>query len=202
MRVHHTSFVQDTVNYALQIKLFKKVDWQVYIAWVGLMLGLLLSTLGFVWFGVANGAPIPSYAWNVPIGVFIFAVAISFDTIGHRTTYAEELKRGEQLVHHITIFAGITSCLLLSACYNYPEFLEIPALVMVGMSIIYSLIDEALHWNRYMRGVSDRVEMWSHFFIFLGHFIFVLTWSKWYMTGYAGVPETLAAMREAGLIFF
>lgn len=186
------SFWQDTLIYVGRVKEFARVDWLAYIAWVGLMLGLLFSVTGFVLFGWANGVQFPAYVWNVPIGVFIFVVAIAFDTIGHRTVYKAELLKGEALVHHITIFAGITSVLALCLAYHYPEFWRLPALVLVALAIFYSMIDEALHWRRYLIRQSDRVEMWSHFFIFLGHILMSLAWWHWFEQGYPGVKETLS----------
>jgi len=186
------TFWQDTVEYAAEIRNFDRHDWIVYILWVGLMSGLLFSTAGFVLLGHFNGVEYPAYVWNVPIGTFIFIGAIAFDTIGHRTRYKEQLKKGEELVHHITIFAGISSCILLCLAYTYPVFLKFPALSLIALSIFYSVIDEALHWHRYMTGHSDRVEMWSHFFIFLGHTIMILAWYHWFSEGYPGVKETLA----------
>ena len=41
---------------------------------------------------------------------------------------------------------------------------------------------------------SDRVEMWSHFFIFVGHLIMVVAWSQWFLDGYPGVAETVATL--------
>ncbi len=195
------TFWQDTVAYARQIWQFDRTDWKVYFAWVGLMLGLLFSVTGFVVIGHLNGADFPSYVWNVPLGTFIFVGAISFDTIGHRTAYKEELKKGESLVHHITIFAGITSVLVLCMCYHFPEFFKIPAISLIALSIFYSMIDEALHWHRYLNKNSDRVEMWSHFFIFLGHTIMVLSWWHWFDQGYPGVKETVTAMQRLGLLW-
>ncbi len=185
------SFWADTVDYAMEMKNFTKQDWLVYTIWIGLMAGLLFSTAGFVLLGHANGVDYPAYVWNVPIGVFIFIGAIAFDTIGHRTRYKEVLAKGEALVHHITIFAGITSCLLLCLAYSYPIALKIPCIAMIALSIFYSMIDEGLHWHRYLTQNSDRVEMWSHFFIFLGHSIFILSWYMWFADGYPGVRETL-----------
>ena len=43
------------------------------------------------------------------------------------------------------------------------------ASVLIALSILYSVIDEALHWRRYLRQDSDPVEMWSHVGIFIGH---------------------------------
>jgi hypothetical protein len=186
-----TSFLSETIIYMVQVKQFNRSDWVAYIAWVGLMMGLLFATAGFVLVGWNGGVHYPSYVWNVPIGTFIFVAAISFDTIGHRTTYKEELKKGEALVHHITIFAGISSCLLLCLAYTFPIALEVPSLVMISLSIFYSVVDEALHWRRYLNGYSDRVEMWSHFFIFVGHTLMILSWWKWFKAGYPGVSETL-----------
>ncbi|MBC7742020.1 MAG: hypothetical protein H7061_07480 [Bdellovibrionaceae bacterium] len=195
-----TSFIEETAVYARRINEFDKTDWKVYIVWVGLMYGLFFAVLTFLLAGHFAGVTYPAYVWNIPIGVFIFATAISFDTIGHRTVYKEFLKKGEELVHHITIFAGITSTLLLCVAYHFPNFLRIPALVMVGLSIFYSIVDEALHWHRYLVKSSDRVEMWSHFFIFVGHLIMIVAWWKWFDEGYPGVAETVA--RNAFLNIF
>jgi hypothetical protein len=188
------NFLLETYVYVSRIQQFNKNDWFTYISWIGLMFGLFFSTAGFVWLGSTMGVEYPTYVWNVPIGTFIFVAAIAFDTIGHRTIYKEELKKGEALVHHITIFAGVTSCLLLCMAYSFPVFLRIPSLVMIALSILYSLIDEALHWRRYLNGFSDRVEMWSHFFIFVGHLLMILSWWQWFDEGYPGVKETLQFM--------
>jgi len=191
MKAATRSFAMDTWIYARQMRLFKKDDWIAYIAWIGLMLGLLFSVSGFTLVGWWNGVEYPSYVWNVPFGTAIFIGAIAFDTIGHRTAYKEELKKGENLVHHITIAAGISSIVLLCLAYHNADAFRIPALSMVALSIFYSVIDEALHWRRYLGGHSDRVEMWSHFFIFVGHTIMSLSWYYWFDHGYAGVAETL-----------
>lgn len=183
--------IRDTYIYISRIKMFDRTDWIAYIAWVGLMSGLFFATSGFVLTGYLHGIIYPAYVWNLPIGTFIFVGAIAFDTIGHRTVYKDELKKGEALVHHITIFAGITSCLLLCLAYSYPNFFYIPSLVMISLSIFYSVVDEALHWRRYLNGYSDRVEMWSHFFIFVGHLLMILSWWKWFTAGYPGAKETL-----------
>ncbi len=185
------SFPNDVWTYAKQIRLFDRTDWWVYFGWIGMMLGLLGSICGFFIVGWYHGVTYPAYLWNLPIGTGIFVVAISFDTIGHRTTYKEALKTGESLVHHMTIFAGVTSCLLLCLAYQFRDLLTIPAYVMVFLSMMYSVIDEAMHWVRYARGDSDRVEMWSHFFIFVGHIIMMVTWCYWFYQGYPGVAETL-----------
>lgn len=184
-------FVQETWIYASRVKQFESKDWLAYFLWVGLMSGLLFATAGFTLLGAYQGVEFPAYVWNVPIGTAIFVGAIAFDTIGHRTIYKEELLKGEALVHHVTIFAGISSCLLLCLAYHWPIFLRWPAIVMIVLSIFYSMIDEALHWRRYLHGHSDRVEMWSHFFIFVGHLIMILSWWQWFSEGYPGVAETL-----------
>lgn len=187
-------FWSETVIYASRVSQFGSRDWLAYIAWVGLMSGLFFAIAGFTFMGAYHGVEYPAYVWNMPIGTAIFVGAIAFDTIGHRTVYKEELQKGEALVHHVTIFAGISSCLLLCLAYHWPVFLRWPALVMVALSIFYSGIDEALHWRRYLSGHSDRVEMWSHFFIFVGHLLMILSWWQWYSEGYPGVKETLAAL--------
>lgn len=188
------TFLADVVIYASRMSQFARVDWHVYFAWVGLMLGLMGAVGGFLLFGHLNGVHYPAYVWNVPFGTFVFAVAISFDTIGHRTVYKEELARAEALVHHITIAAGISGTVMLCLCYTYPDFFRIPAICLIALSVFYSVIDEAMHWGRFVRGLSDRVEMWSHFFIFVGHTIQVVSWVYWLEKGYPGVAETLKAM--------
>ena len=190
-KVNHEYFLKDVWAYASQVKQFTRTDWLIYIAWVGLMMGLLISICSFIGVGWYHGVRYPDYVWNLPLGTFIFIGAIAFDTIGHRTAYKVELKKGEELVHHITIFAGITSCVLMTAAYNHRDFLRIPAIAMTLLAVFYSMIDEALHWRRYLSGYSDRVEMWSHFFIFTGHFIMMMAWYYWFDQGYPGVAETL-----------
>lgn len=185
------SFARDTLIYASQMKKFNTDDWWAYVAWVGLMFGLLLSVTGFVFVGWRAGVHYPDYVWSIPLGTAVFIGAIAFDTIGHRTTYKEDLKKGEALVHHMTIFAGITSVVLLCLAYRFPEAIRIPALTLTALSIFYSVVDEAMHWQRFMAGRSDRVEMWSHFFIFLGHTTMILAWWYWFDHGYPGVAETL-----------
>lgn len=190
----NTHFIQDVFTYVARVKEFRFDDWLSYAAWVGLMLGLLFSTSYFVLFGHFHEVTYPGYVWAIPIGIVIFVGAIAFDTIGHRTIYKEELLKGEALVHHITIFAGITSIVVLTIGYTHPSFCRYPAMTLIGLAIFYSVIDEAMHWRRYVQKYSDRVEMWSHFFIFLGHIIMSLAWWRWFDDGYPGVKETLIAM--------
>lgn len=193
-----SSFLKDVYIYGSQVRLFSGADWKNYCSWVGLMIGLLFSVSGFLGIGAFHGVIYPAYVWNIPLGTFIFVGAISFDTIGHLTAYKEELKKAEALVHQITIFAGITSIVVLCAAYHFPVFLKIPALTLVALSIFYSVIDEGMHWHRYLNLKSDRVEMWSHFFIFLGHTIMVLSWWKWFEAGYPGVQDTLIYLPKVG----
>lgn len=185
------SFVRETVAYANQARSFGAKDWLAYAAWVGLMLGLFFSISIFLTLGVTHGVHYPEYVWNVPIGAGMFVLAIAFDTIGHRTTYKEELEKGEALVHQITIFAGVASVVCLCLAYTHPALMRIPALTFTVLSFVYSLIDEALHWRRYLSLKCDRVESWSHFFIFVGHLIMMLGFWTWFEDGYPGVRETL-----------
>lgn len=181
--------------YFANIRSFRRDDWIVYVAWVGLMLGLVASTSGFLLFGRANGARFPGEAWLVPVGASIFAVSIAVDTIGHRTVYREFLRGGEALVHHITIACGVGACVLLCAAYDHRATCWIPAMVLTVLSMIYSLVDEGFHWRRYVSGQSDPVEMWSHVGILVGHTTMMLAWWAWFFGGYVGVAETVAAMR-------
>ena len=179
------------LTYVGRVREFDRTDWLVYVAWVGLMLGLVFATGGFVLLGHLGGAPLPGEAYLVPVGAAIFTLSIAIDTIGHRTIYKQEIKRAEGLVHGITIFCGIGSCILLCAAYKYRSALWVPAMVLTVLSLIYSLIDEAFHWRRYVSAFSDRVEMWSHVGIFVGHSVMMVAWWSWFFQDYAGVAETL-----------
>ncbi len=184
-------FFDDFKTYVGRVGLFNGKDWLVYIIWNGLMFGLLIVVSSFLYLGFKNGVQYPNYVWNIPIGIFCFVIAIAIDTIGHRTIYKEVLKQGEALIHHMTIFSGITSVVLLCLAYSHSEIVRIPALVFIFLSVVYSFFDEALHWHRYLTANSDRIEMWSHFFILVGHLIMILSWWKWYDGGYIGVADTL-----------
>jgi hypothetical protein len=187
-----SSFPSEVATYVGRIREFGPNDWAVYVAWVGLMLGLVASTAGFLFVGRAAGVTFPEAAWLVPIGALLFSVSIAIDTIGHRTVYKQEISGAEGLVHGITIACGIGSCVLLCAAYSRPG-IWIPALVLTVLSFVYSLVDEAFHWRRYTRQLSDRVEMWSHVGILVGHGVMMLGWWTWYFQGYSGVAETVRA---------
>jgi len=182
-------------KYVSRMALFTPTDWVVYVVWVGLMLGLFSVVTGFLLVSYLRGVNFPIYVWNIPIGILIFSFAIAVDTIGHRTVYKQALiQSGEQLVHHVTIFAGITSVLLLCLAYHHPAFFRFPVWVMAFLSVFFSFIDEAMHWVRYAKGNSDPVEMWSHFFIFVGHLLMIATWVYWFEQGYPGVEVALKAL--------
>jgi hypothetical protein len=180
--------------YVGRIRQFERADWLVYAGWVGLMLGLCAATGGFVWLGHRAGAPLPPEAYLVPLGAAVFTLAIAVDTIGHRTIYKEVLRGGEALVHRVIIGLGIGSCVLLCAAYAGGRIYGVPALVLTALSFVYSLVDEVLHWRRYLASKSDVVEMWSHVFILLGHGTMMTAWCLWYASGYRGVAETLARL--------
>ncbi len=180
-------------TYVGRIREFGPVDWLVYAGWVGMMLGLVGSTAGILLAGLRHGIRFPASAWWVPIGAGIFTVSIAIDTIGHRTIYKTVLRGGEQLVHHITIVCGVASCVLLVLAYSTPAA-AIPALVFTILSFVYSLIDEAFHWRRYVTQRSDSVEMWSHVGILVGHGTMMLGWWLFYAAGYPGIAETLAVL--------
>lgn len=179
-------------TYVGRVREFKRIDWIVYLAWVGMMLGLVVATGSFLLVGRAYGVTWPPEAWCVPIGALVFAVAIAIDTIGHRTIYKEVLRGGEQLVHHITIVCGVASVVLLVLAYDH-RGLAIPAMVFTVLSFVYSLVDEVFHWRRYTSQRSDPVEMWSHVGILVGHGTMMLGWWRCYQLGYPGVEGALAA---------
>ena len=177
--------------YVGRIRLFSRRDWLAYVAWVATIAGLCVATAGFLAIGARHGIAFPEVAYLVPVGAGIFTVAIAIDTIGHRTVYREVIAGGEALVHQITIGCGVASVVLLVLAYGHP-WATIPAAVTTGLSILYSLVDEAFHWRRYVRHGADRVEMWSHVAILTGHVTMMAAWWAWYATGYAGVSEVLA----------
>ena len=179
--------------YLGRIRWFERVDWLVYLAWVGTMLGLVAATGGFLIVGARCGVAVPAEAWMVPGGALVFALAIAVDTIGHRTIYKQVLRGGEQLVHHLTIACGVGSCVLL--CVAYPHRAAwIPAIVLTVLSFVYSLVDEAFHWRRYTSGNAEKVEMWSHLGIFIGHGTMMLGWWLYFFDGYPGVREIVAVI--------
>ena len=188
------NFLREVAIYVGRMNQFTRADWIKYVLWVGLMAGLTVFTATLVIGGTLTGARFPPSAWMVPIGALIFSVSIGVDTIGHFTIYKEEIGRAEGLVHAITIFCGIGSCLLLAVAYSYREELWIPALVLTLLSFAYSFIDEAFHWRRYVRAFADRVEMWSHVGILVGHLTMMIGWWLWFWRGYEGVAQTFAAL--------
>jgi hypothetical protein len=192
------ALVRPVAVYVGRIRMFGPVDWLVYAAWVGLMLGLCAVTGGFVWLGRRAHAPLPPEAELLPLGACIFTLAIAVDTIGHRTIYREAIRGGEALVHRVIIALGIGSCVLLCAAYRGGARWAIPALVLTILSFIYSLVDEVMHWRRYLTDRSDPVEMTSHVFILIGHGTLMTGWWLWYAHGYRGVAETLAALARVG----
>ncbi len=187
-----TSFLSDLRVYTGRIRQFGPRDWLVYLAWVGLLFGLCAASLAFVLHGTSRGVRFPAAAWLVPAGALIFTAAAAVDAIGHRTIYRNEIRRAEGLVHAVTIFCGIASCVLLCAAYRAGPLASIPAAVFTGLSVLYSLIDEAFHFRRYLSAASDRVEMWSHVFIFVGHLTMMGAWWAWLLAGYPGVAQTLS----------
>jgi hypothetical protein len=188
-----TSFPSELATYVGRIRLFTRRDWIVYVLWVTTIAGLCGSTAAFLAIGCAHGVQFPVEAYLVPVGAALFTVSIAIDTIGHRTIYREAIAGGEELVHQITIACGVGSVVLLVLAYSHRAAV-IPAAVLTGLSVLYSLIDEAFHWRRYMRQGADRVEMWSHVGILTGHLVMMGAWWWWYALGYPGVSATLARM--------
>ena len=190
-----SSYTSELRTYVGRIRQFQAEDWLVYGVWVGLMVGLTAATGAFVTFAHRVGAPVPASTWLIPVGAATFTIAIAVDTIGHRTIYKAVLERAEGLVHKVTIFCGASSCILLCAAYGHRGLFFIPATVLTVLSFVYSLVDEGFHWHRYWSRSSDRVEMWSHLFILIGHGTMMAAWWGWAYGGYVGVFEVLVALR-------
>ncbi len=178
--------------YAGRIGEFNATDWLVFLMWVGMIIGLMASFFAFLCTGDSNGVYYPAYVWNILIGIFIFGVSTSFNTIGHKTIYYVEPQKAESLiVYHVTIMLGIVSSVLLCLAYHYPVFLTVPVLVLVGFFVMYSFIDECTHWIRHYTKHSGPVEMCAHVGIFTGFKIMMAAWVWWFLDGYPGVAETL-----------
>ena len=184
------SFASEVVVYVARVREFRRDDVFVYVAWIGLMFGLCATTAGFLTLGWLHGVNYPAEAWFIPVGAVMFTTSIAIDTIGHRTIYKQAIAKAEGLVHGITIACGVSSVMLLCAAYEQ-RGLWVPALVLTILSVVYSLVDEGFHWQRYATDRADRVEMWSHVGIFLGHGIMMLGWWSWFAGGYMGVAETV-----------
>jgi hypothetical protein len=185
-----TSFLSELAIYVGRIRTFSRRDWLAYLLWVATIAGLCVSTAAFIAIGRARGAEFPAEAYLVPIGAGVFTVAIAIDTIGHRTIYRAVIAGGEQLVHHITIACGVGSVVLIVLAYDHRAAI-VPAAVLTALSLIYSLVDEAFHWRRYVRDGADRVEMCSHVGILAGHLVMMTAWWWWLLDGYAGVAAVL-----------
>jgi hypothetical protein len=177
-------------EYVGRVREFTRTDWIVYTLWIGMMMGLVFTTGAFLIGGHSKGVRFPMEAWLVPVGAAIFALSIAIDTIGHRTIYKEALAGGEALVHHITIFCGVTSVIFLVLAYDHPG-LWIVSMALTVLSFVYSLVDEVFHWRRYISAKADPVEMWSHVGIMTGHAIMMIAWWRFFQMGYPGVGQTI-----------
>jgi hypothetical protein len=185
-----SSLPRELLIYVGRARQFDATDWILYVGWVGLMLGLVGATGGFLWVGHNAGVEFPAEAFCVPAGALLFSLSIAIDSIGHRTIYKSEIQAGEGLVHGITILCGIASCVALCLAYSLRAFWVV-AMVLTVLSFVYSMVDEWFHWRRYLSRHSDRVEMWSHVGILTGHGSMMLGWWAWYFQGYPGVARTV-----------
>jgi hypothetical protein len=153
----------------------------------------IISAL-FLIVGTRAGAPFPSEAYLVPVGAGVFTIGIAVDVIGHLTVYKEVLRGGEGLLHKVISLLTGLSCVLLVAAYPHRSALAAVALVATVLVFVYSLLDEVMHWRRYVEGRSDVVEMFSHVVILAGHGAMMFGWWRWYYLGYAGVSDTLRVL--------
>ncbi len=186
------SLWQEAKLYVSNIRKFELEDWIRYGCWMATIFGLFFGVMFFLLTGSLNGVEYPGYVWFIPAGTGLFACALSFDDIGHRTLYKQHLKAGEGHVHQMIIATAVTSVMALCLCFQHRDTFEYPALGLIALSLFYSAVDEALHWHRYLTFGVDRVEMWSHFFAITGHVLMILCWWHWVQEGYPGVKETLA----------
>ncbi len=174
---------------------FRLWDWICYLAWVGSLFSLFFGVSLFLWVGSRAGVVYPGYVWFIPVGALVFSTALAIDTIGHRTIYKVELLRAEAHVHHMIVATAIPSVVALSFGFEYPDLMRMPIIGLIALSFFYSIIDESMHWVRYLKSGTDRVEAWSHFFAILGHVFLIAAWWHWYDTGYQGFGQTLEALK-------
>ena len=186
------SLGREAKSYVQNIKHFDRFDWFKYSAWMTTIFSLFVGLAAFFSLGHLNGVEYPGYVWFILGGTLLFAVSLAFDDIGHRTLYKEVLKTGEGHVHKMIVITAVTSVMALCLCYEHGDTFMVPALALIGLSLFYSAIDEALHWHRYLKMGLDRIEMWSHFTAIMGHVLMISCWWHWYRQGYPGVAETLA----------
>ncbi|MBC7658717.1 MAG: hypothetical protein H7249_03330 [Chitinophagaceae bacterium] len=187
------SILEEAKAYVRNISRFKNEDWVRYGAWMATITSLFIGISIFLAVGTLMKVHYPGYVWFIPGGTLLFVLALSFDDIGHRTLYKAELKAGEGHVHKMIIVTAVTSVMALCFCYEHGETFSTPAVALIALSFFYSMVDEALHWHRYLSRGLDRIEMWSHFFAILGHVLMISCWWHWYSQGYPGVVETLKA---------
>jgi hypothetical protein len=186
---------QTTRTYIGNIRDFQSMDWYGYLGWIGTLASLFVGVTMFLIWGTTHSVTFPGYVWVIPVGIGLFLVSLAIDDIGHRTLYKEQLRKGEGHVHKMIAFTAITSVIALCLCYEHGITLHTPAIVLICLSLFYSAIDEALHWQRYLSFKVDVVEMWSHFGAILGHTMMIFCWWQWYTEGYAGVAETVATLQ-------
>jgi len=180
------------LEYLKATKRFTQRDWVIYIFWIGIMYGLGFTLLGFLLVGLGNGAIYPSYVWLIPGGIITFSIAITFDNIAHTVIYKPWISDAEYMVHNFSTATGVLTVFSLLAGFQFTELMRIPIYVFAGLSIIYSLIDETMHWIRYAQGGSGWVEVTCHFLILVGHTTMVLAWIFWFETGYHGFQQALS----------
>ena len=89
---------------------------------------------------------------------------------------------------------AVTSVMALCLCYQHGATFAVAAAALTALSFFYSIIDEALHWHRYLSKGVDRVEMWAHFAAITGHVLMMAAWWHWYQEGYPGVAATVAQL--------
>jgi len=181
----------EVADYVANIRRFESSDWTRYAMWIGTISSLFIGVTTFLTVGHVNGVEYPGYVWFIPLGAGMFTLALSIDDIGHRTMYKADLKKGEGHIHQMIVATAVPSVMALCLCYEHPETFKMPALGLIFLSFFYSILDEAMHWQRYMTKKFDRVEMWSHFVAILGHVIMIACWWQWYSAGYPGVEETV-----------
>ncbi len=141
---------------------------------VGSVFGAFFLTLGFTIFALIKHVPIPPETLSIPIGFGVFAFAWIFDSIAHRSVYANVIDAQEKLIHNIMVYlSGFPLFISFILAYWVPGLMFPFIIGFLFTKTLFSIIDEAaFHWPRLRAGRSDAIEMYAHYGQFFANVLF------------------------------
>lgn len=154
---------------------------------VGSVLGAFLLTLAFTVAALIKHIPIPEEVYSIPIGFGLFFFAWIFDSIAHRSVYANVIDAQEKLVHNIMVYAsGFPLFISFVLAYWLPHLMFPFIIGFLFTKTMFSIIDECyFHWPRLRMGRSDKIEIYAHYGQFLANvlfdvgFLYLIYWDKY-----------------------